>query len=109
MAVCGSSMAQIPSDFEPYKSSSLRLPSVPLLVNDPYFSLWSPFDRLNDGTTRHWTDAEKSMDGLLRVDGKSYRFMGSQRANLLKAIAPMATAESGWTAKVTHARKNGTG
>ena len=109
MAVCGSSMAQIPSDFEPYKSSSLRLPSVPLLVNDPYFSLWSPFDRLNDGTTRHWTDAEKSMDGLLRVDGKSYRFMGSQRANLLKAIAPMATAESGWTAKVTHARQNGTG
>ena len=109
ISVCGSSMAQVPSDFEPYKTSSLRLPSVPLLVNDPYFSLWSPFDRLNDGTTRHWTDAEKSMDGLLRVDGKPYRFMGSQRQNLLKAIAPMATAEIGWTAKVTHSRQNGTG
>ena len=108
MSACSSMMAQTTADFNPYQSSSLRLPSVPLFVNDPYFSLWSPFDRLNDGTTRHWCDAEKSMDGILRVDGKSYRFMGSQRKNLLKAIAPMATAESGWTAKVTHTRQNGT-
>ena len=107
ISACSSIMAQTSSDFEPYMTSSLRLPSVPLFVNDPYFSLWSPFNRLNDGTTRHWTDAEKSMDGLLRVDGKTYRFMGAQRANLLRAIAPMATAESGWTAKVTHSRQNG--
>ena len=94
--------AQTPADFVAYKQSALRLPSVPLFVNDPYFSLWSPFNRLTDGTTRHWTDAEKAMDGLLRVDGKAYRFMGSQRKNLLKALAPMTTAESGWTARVTH-------
>ena len=48
------------------------------------------------------------MDGLLRVDGKSYRFMGAQRENLLKAIAPMATAESGWIGKVSHTRQSGT-
>ena len=94
--------AQAPADFVAYKQSALRLPSVPLFVNDPYLSLWSPFNRLTDGTTRHWTDAEKAMDGLLRVDGKAYRFMGSQRKNLLKALAPMTTAESGWTARVTH-------
>ena len=102
-------MAQTPEYFTPYAESALRLPSVPLFVNDPYFSLWSPFNRLNDGTTRHWSDAEKAMDGLLRVDGQTYRFMGAQRENLLKAIAPMATAESGWTAKVSHSYQNGTG
>ena len=101
--------AQTAADFQPYQPSSLRLPSVPLFVNDPYFSLWSPFDKLNDGTTRHWSDAEKAMDGLLRVDGKAYRFMGRQRTNLLKAIAPMSTGESGWTAKVNYNRQTGTG
>ena len=95
--------------FEPYKTSQLRLPSVPLFLNDPYLSLWSPFDRLNDGTTRHWSDAEKAMDGLLRVDGKAYRFMGGQRKNLLKSIAPMATAESGWEGRVNYKRQSGIG
>ncbi len=95
------------SDFTPYKEVALRLPSVPLFNNDPYFSLWSPFDRLNDGTTRHWSDAEKAMDGILRVDGRSYRFMGVQRGNLLKAIAPMANSEEGWIGKVTYSRQYG--
>ena len=29
--------AQTAADFQPYQPSSLRLPSVPLFVNDPYF------------------------------------------------------------------------
>ena len=29
--------AQTPADFVPYKSTKLRLPSVPLVVSDPYF------------------------------------------------------------------------
>ncbi len=81
------------------------MPSVPLFTNDPYFSYWSPYDKLNEGTTRHWSDAEKAMDGLLRVDGIVYRFMGAPRRNLLKPLAPMASAEAGWTAKVSHARQ----
>lgn len=96
------------SDFSPYKTSNLRLPSVPLFTNDPYFSLWSPFDRLNDGTTRHWSDAEKAMDGILRVDGKSYRFMGTQRGNILQAIAPMASGEQGWMGRVSYTRQRNT-
>lgn len=92
-----------PSDefFEPYKQNRLRLPSVPLLTNDPYFSFWSPWDKLTDGTTRHWTDIEKPIDGLLRVDGTAYRFMGMGRASLLSAIAPMA-GEEAWEGRVSH-------
>ena len=91
--------AQTPDYFVPYKQTNLRLPSVPLLVNDPYFSFWSPYNRLNDGTTKHWDDQQKAMDGLLRVDGKVYRFMGAQRKTKLLAIAPMGN-KGGYQAKV---------
>ncbi|MDE5658772.1 MAG: DUF4964 domain-containing protein, partial [Muribaculaceae bacterium] len=68
--------AQTPAMFTPHQHTDLRLPSVPLVVSDPYFSIWSPYDTLNEGSTRHWTDAEKPLEGILRVDGKSYRFLG---------------------------------
>ena len=86
--------------FTPYTPTDLRLPSVPLVVNDPYFSVWSPYDRLTDGTTRHWTDKEMPLLGLLRVDGKVYRFLGAQEC-ILSAIAPMADEER-WEGQVTH-------
>lgn len=92
--------AQTPADFVPYKSTKLRLPSVPLVVSDPYFSIWSPYDKLNDGDTRHWTNDEKPLEGLLRVDGKTYRFMGSKERALLESIVPMAD-EAEWKAMYT--------
>ncbi len=91
--------AQTPEYFEPYKTIALRLPSVPLLVNDPYFSFWSPYDHLYDGTTKHWDNQQKAMDGLLRVDGKLYRFMGAQRSSKLLSIAALGT-KSSYQAKV---------
>lgn len=87
--------------FTPYKETALRMPSVPLLVNDPYFSFWSPYDRLTDGTTRHWDNQEKSMDGFLRVDGTTYRFMGTQKETILEPIAPMAN-KGRWNCKVKY-------
>lgn len=86
--------------FTPYADTELRLPSVPIVVNDPYFSIWSPYDKLTDGATRHWTHDEKPLLGLLRVDGKTYRFMGAQQ-KIMAPIAPMADKEK-WTGRVSY-------
>lgn len=85
--------------FTPYQQTKLRLPSVPLISNDPYISFWSPYNKLTGGTTRHWTGAVKAMDGILRVDGTNYRFMGTQKDVLLESIAPMGN-KGRWLAKI---------
>ena len=97
--------AQKAEFFQPYKPTDLRLPSVPLVVSDPYFSIWSPYDQLTDGTTRHWTDDEKSLEGLLRVDGVTYRWMGAER-QVLESIVPMADEEA-WQAQFTREKPKG--
>lgn len=50
--------------------------SVPLITVDPYFSVWSPSDKLTDTYTCHWTGRRHSMFGMVRIDKKPYRFMG---------------------------------
>ena len=52
--------AQEAKFFEPYKNTDLRLPSVPLILNDPFISFWSPYNKLNEGYTTHWADIRKT-------------------------------------------------
>lgn len=55
-----------------------KAPSVPLILNDPYFSLWSPADRLYDTDTVHWSGVPRPIQGILEVDGKPFRFLGTR-------------------------------
>ncbi len=52
----------------------MRMPSIPLITVDPYFSVWT--DNINGKPTTHWTAAENNIIGYVNVDGKTYRFLG---------------------------------
>ena len=86
--------------FLPYKKTDLRLPAVPLVLNDPYFSIWSPYDKLNEGPTKHWTNADKPLLGLLQVDNATYCFIGDENRQIMEDILPMAD-ETAWVAPYT--------
>ncbi len=58
------------------QKSLIRPPAVPLVVNDPYMSVWSFTDTLSEDWTRHWTGKVQSMVGLIRIDDQAYGFMG---------------------------------
>jgi len=58
-------------------STTFRPPSVPLIVNNPYFSIWSAADHLPNSWTQHWTGSTMAMCSYVRIDGKNYLLAGS--------------------------------
>ena len=53
-----------------------RAPATPLIVHDPFMSVWSHTDELTQSWPTHWTGKNQSMAGMAHIDGKGYRFMG---------------------------------
>jgi hypothetical protein len=78
----------------------LRAPAYPLVTIDPYTSAWSTSDNLFDTPVKHWTGRNHSLIGAIRVDEKTYRFLGKEEIPL-KPILPDAKHKT-WVAKYTN-------
>ena len=65
-------------------ASELRPTSYPLVVHDPYFSIWSPTDELADSYPVHWTGATNALVSFVKIDGQNYRLMGTYAQDVPK-------------------------
>lgn len=71
---------------------SPRPPATPLVTHNPYFSIWSDGDVLNEAETVHWTGHANPLTSLLRIDGKVYRVMGRGPGEALQQTDRKVTA-----------------
>lgn len=53
----------------------MRIPLVPLITADPYFSVWSR-DEINRCGTVHWTGSPNTLLGTVDIDGEVFSFLG---------------------------------
>lgn len=68
-------------------SQANKAPAYPLITHDPYFSVWSFSDNINESSTKHWTGSDQSLTGFVKVDGITYRILGNKEKTF-QAILP---------------------
>lgn len=72
-----------------------RLPAVPVITHDPYFSLWDIGKHPAADNLRHWTDAQKPIRGNAVIDGTAVRFLGRGGQQSMRCveteITPLST------------------
>lgn len=54
----------------------IKMPSIPIIAHDPYFSYWTKGQELNKNDIIHWTERSKIIRGDVIIDGEAYRFIG---------------------------------
>ncbi len=68
-----------------------RLPAVPLITHDPFFSLWDCGVTPTGDNTRHWTNAEKPLRITMTIDGEVMRVLGRGGRRSMKRIGTEIT------------------
>lgn len=77
--------------------NSVRPPAYPLVSIDPYTSGWAFSDNLYDKSVKHWTGKDFPLLGVIKVDNKLYRFMGTEEITVSPIVATSIQGE--WAGK----------
>lgn len=80
---------------------SFRPTAIPLVSCDPFFSVWSFSDKINEDKTRHWTGASQSLFGVLTVDDIPYVFLGVKEASNIQTVAERTIEQTSVTVRPT--------
>lgn len=75
-----------PQGVEKSDAEELRAPAYPLVIHNPYQSIWSMGDELNGSPTKHWTGQNHALVGMAKIDGQVYRFLGGELKNYQKLL-----------------------
>lgn len=87
-------------------TNTLRAPAYPLITIDPYTNGWVFGDTLYNYPVSHYNGRIFPLIGIIRVDGKSLRFMGVEENLTAELVAPIA--EQGvWEGRYTFTEPTG--
>lgn len=85
--------------------NEIRPPAYPLVMIDPSVNTWSMADTLYHDHVRHWSGRAMPLVGALRVDGETFRFMGTSDV-AMKPLAPISK-DGEWEGKYTFIHPGG--
>ncbi len=70
----------------------MRMPLIPLITVDPYFTVWT--ENVTKKAPVHWTGANNTILGTVNVDGEAYRFLGKGKEAEMDVVSLNADAFS---------------